>query len=38
LFKLGRLDEAKSEFEKAASLTRNDREKKFLSDRAAACG
>jgi RNA polymerase sigma factor (sigma-70 family) len=38
LFKLGRLDEAKVEFEKAASLTRNDREKKFLSDRAAACG
>jgi predicted RNA polymerase sigma factor len=38
LFKLGRLDEAKAEFEKAASLTRNDREKKFLSDRAAACG
>jgi predicted RNA polymerase sigma factor len=38
LFKLGRLDEAKDEFEKAASLTRNDREKKFLSDRAAACG
>jgi predicted RNA polymerase sigma factor len=38
LFKLGRLDQAKAEFEKAASLTRNDREKKFLSARAAACG
>jgi predicted RNA polymerase sigma factor len=38
LFKLSRLDEAKGEFEKAASLTRNDREKKFLSARAAACG
>jgi RNA polymerase sigma factor (sigma-70 family) len=37
LFKLGRLDEAKAEFEKAASLTRNDREKKFLAARAAAC-
>jgi RNA polymerase sigma factor (sigma-70 family) len=38
LFKLGRYDEAKDEFEKAASLTRNDREKEFLSARAAACG
>ncbi len=36
LVKLGRLDEARSEFERAASLTRNAREKKLLLDRAAA--
>jgi RNA polymerase sigma factor (sigma-70 family) len=37
LSKLGRLDEAQSEFERAAALTRNEREKKLLLDRAAAC-
>jgi RNA polymerase sigma factor (sigma-70 family) len=37
LFKLGRLDEARAEFERAASLTRNARERKLLLDRAAAC-
>jgi len=37
LFKLGRYAEAKADFEKAAALTRNDREKKFLTDRAMAC-
>jgi RNA polymerase sigma factor (sigma-70 family) len=37
LQKLGRLDEARAEFERAASLTRNERERKLLLDRAAAC-
>lgn len=37
LAKLGRLDEARGEFERAASLTRNERERKLLLDRAAAC-
>jgi RNA polymerase sigma-70 factor (ECF subfamily) len=37
LAKLGRLDEAREEFERAASLTRNERERKLLLDRAAAC-
>ncbi len=37
LQKLGRLDEARGEFERAAALTRNEREKKVLLDRAAAC-
>jgi len=36
LVKLGRLDEARAEFERAASLTRNAREKKLLLDRASA--
>jgi RNA polymerase sigma factor (sigma-70 family) len=36
LEKLGRLDEARSEFERAASLTRNSREIQLLLDRAAA--
>ena len=36
LVRLGRLDEARAEFERAASLTRNSREKKLLLDRAAA--
>ena len=36
LVKLSRLDEARAEFERAASLTRNAREKKLLLDRAAA--
>ena len=38
LKKLGRLAEARTEFERAASLTRNERERKLLLDRAAACG
>jgi predicted RNA polymerase sigma factor len=38
LRKLGRLDEARAEFECAARLTRNERERKLLLDRAAACG
>ena len=37
LQKLGRFDEARSEFARAASLTRNERERKLLLDRAAAC-
>jgi predicted RNA polymerase sigma factor len=37
LFKLDRIDEARVEFERAASLTRNERERKLLLDRAAAC-
>ena len=36
LAKLGRTDEARAEFERAASLTRNSRERKLLQDRAAA--
>ena len=34
LFKLGRLDEARAEFRRAASLTRNSRERDLLLDRA----
>jgi len=37
LFKLGRHAEARSEFERAASLTRNLRERELLLGRAAAC-
>lgn len=37
LFKLGRFDEARSEFERAAALTRNAREQKLLLRRAAEC-
>ena len=37
LFKLGRFDEARAEFERAATLTRNVREQKLLTERAAAC-
>ena len=37
LAKLGRSDEARIEFERAASLTRNERERSFLRERAAAC-
>ncbi len=37
LAKLGRFDEARAEFERAASLTRNSRERALLLDRAAAC-
>jgi RNA polymerase sigma factor (sigma-70 family) len=36
LFKLGRFDEAHAEFERAASLTRNARERTLLLERAAA--
>jgi predicted RNA polymerase sigma factor len=38
LAQLGRTDEARAEFERAASLTRNERERALLLDRAAACG
>jgi RNA polymerase sigma factor (sigma-70 family) len=38
LRKLGRLSEARVEFERAASLTRNARERALLLERAAACG
>ncbi|MDT4914576.1 MAG: hypothetical protein QOC66_3704 [Pseudonocardiales bacterium] len=37
LFKLGRLDEARTEFEAAAEMTGNDQERELLRDRAAAC-
>jgi RNA polymerase sigma factor (sigma-70 family) len=37
LKKLGRMDEARSEFERAASLTRNERERNLLLERARAC-
>ena len=37
LFKLNRFDEARAEFERAASLTRNARERELLLERAAAC-
>ncbi len=38
LEKLGRLAEARAEFERAASLTRNARERRLLLHRAARCG
>jgi RNA polymerase sigma-70 factor (ECF subfamily) len=38
LSKLGRLDEARSEFERAASLTRNAKERELLLGRAASAG
>ncbi|MFT3684763.1 MAG: hypothetical protein QM783_07495 [Phycisphaerales bacterium] len=38
LFKLGRLSEAKTEFERAASLTWNHRERDVLTARAESCG
>jgi RNA polymerase sigma factor (sigma-70 family) len=38
LWKLGRLEEARGEFERAAALTRNVRERDLLLARAAACG
>ena len=38
LFKLGRFDEARAEFERAASLTRNARERALMLERATACG
>jgi predicted RNA polymerase sigma factor len=37
LKKLGRLDEAGAEFERAAALTRNERERELLLERARAC-
>jgi RNA polymerase sigma factor (sigma-70 family) len=37
LVKLGRMDEARIEFERAAALTRNDPERRLLLERAAAC-
>jgi RNA polymerase sigma factor (sigma-70 family) len=38
LARLGRHAEARAEFERAAALTRNARERQLLLDRAAACG
>ena len=38
LEKLGRTAEARTAFETAASLTRNERERKVMLDRAAAAG
>jgi predicted RNA polymerase sigma factor len=38
LAKLGRGDEARAEFERAAALTQNGRERAMLLDRAAECG
>ncbi|MDW6021306.1 RNA polymerase sigma factor [Mesorhizobium sp. BAC0120] len=38
LFKLGRLDEARVEFERAAAMTRNVRERELLLARASECG
>ncbi len=37
LYKLGRMEEAREEFLRAATLTRNEREKTLLQERAAAC-
>ena len=37
LEQLGRRDEAREEFERAATLTRNEREQALLRTRAAAC-
>jgi predicted RNA polymerase sigma factor len=38
LTKLGRFDEARAEFERAAALTSNERERSLLRGRARACG
>jgi predicted RNA polymerase sigma factor len=38
LKKLGRKEEARVEFQRAASITRNVREKSLLLERARACG
>ena len=38
LAKLGRLGEARAEFERAAALTHNERERQLLTGRAEACG
>ena len=37
LFKLGRMDGARGEFERAAGMTRNERERALLLERAAGC-
>ena len=37
LRKLGRIDEARMEFERAATLTRNARERNLMLERARAC-
>ena len=37
LAKLGRVDEARAEFERAAALTRNERERAVMLERAEAC-
>jgi len=37
LFKLGRLEEARAEFERAAALAQNSRERALLKERAAEC-
>ena len=37
LFRLGRFSEAQAEFQRAATLTQNAREREFLLNRAAAC-
>ncbi len=37
LSRLGRFDEARQEFERAAALTKNARERDLLLDRATAC-
>jgi predicted RNA polymerase sigma factor len=37
LARLGRLDKAGAEFERAAALTKNARKRELLLDRAAAC-
>jgi RNA polymerase sigma factor (sigma-70 family) len=38
LFELGRLEEARAEFERAAGLTANERERNFLLKKARSCG
>ena len=38
LVKLGRVSEARAEFERAAALTRNERERRLMQARADACG
>jgi predicted RNA polymerase sigma factor len=38
LERLGRLDDARKAFKRAATLARNEREKQLLLERAAACG
>jgi predicted RNA polymerase sigma factor len=38
LARLGRRDEARAEFERAAGLTRNERERELLLGRARECG
>jgi predicted RNA polymerase sigma factor len=38
LWKLGRMAEARTEFERAASMTRNARERNLLLERARSCG